>query len=275
MPRNNHPGAAEMPSTPTTNNIISSAMDAPRDDTAANGHSADANDHHHFRFLDLPAELRNRIYSYATARKSGDLGGFRIPGIAQVSKQIRKELLPILFAENIFLCQVSSDLLTPHYRRHGNPCRDYQRTRGFAGKLDFQGVVSVLLQSADGESALFRNITFQVYEAHVHDTHVHDGVHLTQWHQHQHFYGFFDLHLAVAGKKLDISVEETPLHPRHRCDENLPLLRRTTLIQVEDIDEAVDRAIQVARGIEGRDGFKGFTLKDLKEVAWGFRFPDE
>lgn len=55
-----------------------------------------------FRFLDLPAELRNFVYSMITSNKSMSLGSFAVPAIARTSRQLRSEFLPIFFAEAEF-----------------------------------------------------------------------------------------------------------------------------------------------------------------------------
>lgn len=56
-------------------------------------------------FLDLPAELRNEIYYYYFTSSRGGSSGiatFRLPAITAVSKQIRSEVLPTMFAEHEF-----------------------------------------------------------------------------------------------------------------------------------------------------------------------------
>ena len=65
-----------------------------------------------FRFLDLPPELRNRIYSMSMATddtiwipcsNSQDMQ----PDITRVNSQIRREALPVFYAENTFQMDIS------------------------------------------------------------------------------------------------------------------------------------------------------------------------
>lgn len=61
-----------------------------------------------FRFLDLPPELRNWIYDFGLGASGMMIhdGTLRIPSLAQVCRQIRKELLPMYMAR-------SNDIDTP------------------------------------------------------------------------------------------------------------------------------------------------------------------
>ena len=59
-----------------------------------------------FRLLDLPAELRNRIYHYALVLASGRMRispAFRPPPLLLTSKQVREEALGIWYMNNTFL----------------------------------------------------------------------------------------------------------------------------------------------------------------------------
>ncbi|KAK4541535.1 hypothetical protein LTR36_007832 [Oleoguttula mirabilis] len=58
-------------------------------------------------FVQLPAELRNRIYRYATASDpSVALVRPRVPAICQASSQLRSESLPIHYGVNCFAIQL-------------------------------------------------------------------------------------------------------------------------------------------------------------------------
>ncbi|KAK4959413.1 hypothetical protein LTR10_004217 [Elasticomyces elasticus] len=64
-----------------------------------------------FRLLDLPPELREFIYAYATSIAcTRYLGKLRVPPLALVSKQIRAEVLPQFFAQ-----QPYEGVLTSNY----------------------------------------------------------------------------------------------------------------------------------------------------------------
>ncbi|EME82788.1 uncharacterized protein MYCFIDRAFT_80393, partial [Pseudocercospora fijiensis CIRAD86] len=105
-----------------------------------------------FRFLDLPAELRNRIYSYAF---SGDptpkysLAKFQYPPIALVCKQMRSESLPILFSECHFILTIGSNCLNAHTWRN-------------AGNLGLQRGTKRCLRIL-GSAAVFRHVTFRIF----------------------------------------------------------------------------------------------------------------
>ena len=57
-----------------------------------------------FRLLDLPPELRARIFGFAVRRRyTLDLRYPGRPSLTKASRQLRQESLPIYFAENAFL----------------------------------------------------------------------------------------------------------------------------------------------------------------------------
>lgn len=67
-----------------------------------------------FRFFDLPAELRNKIYTYAladAAEPACNLFAYTDPVVAMVSKQMRSESLPIFFAERTFVIVVGANYM--------------------------------------------------------------------------------------------------------------------------------------------------------------------
>ncbi|KAI7087065.1 hypothetical protein KC356_g4469 [Hortaea werneckii] len=60
-----------------------------------------------FRFMDLPKELRARVYRSAVVEsrvfvRPDSMMGREQPDLAMVSKQLRDEVLPIFYAENVF-----------------------------------------------------------------------------------------------------------------------------------------------------------------------------
>lgn len=74
------------------------------------------------RFLDLPAELRNGVYSYAVLiNKPIHLAAAFAPPITRVSKQVRAEALPVFFAENSFTVEVTSNIKRRTHIRDYNP----------------------------------------------------------------------------------------------------------------------------------------------------------
>jgi hypothetical protein len=57
----------------------------------------------YFRFMDLPPEIRNRVYRFA-AIDSGPskLSTLSLPALAATSKTVRDESFPVFFAESQF-----------------------------------------------------------------------------------------------------------------------------------------------------------------------------
>lgn len=105
-----------------------------------------------FRFLDLPAELRNRIYSYTFCGEPTpkySLAKFQYPPIALVCKQTRSESLPILFSECHFIITIGSNCLNAHSWRN-------------AGNLGLQRGTKRCLRLLGG-AAVFRHVTFRVF----------------------------------------------------------------------------------------------------------------
>ncbi|OKL59229.1 hypothetical protein UA08_05669 [Talaromyces atroroseus] len=64
-----------------------------------------------FRLMDLPPELRNMIYRLAVVRKTGKCYTLVPPALAQVSKDIRTEVLPIFYGENSFYIHMDIDVI--------------------------------------------------------------------------------------------------------------------------------------------------------------------
>ncbi|KAM3425023.1 hypothetical protein BST61_g6992 [Cercospora zeina] len=83
-----------------------------------------------FRFLKLPAEIRNRLYSYYFATGENDepqynLVNYRDPPITLVCKQIRLEALPIFFSECRFLLTIGANYFEPERKSQaGKLCFD-------------------------------------------------------------------------------------------------------------------------------------------------------
>lgn len=219
-----------------------------------------------FRFLDLPAEIRNRIYSLVLAsRTTGDISYFRIPAIVRVPRQARKESMPLLFAENNFNINIGSELTEDH-GRHTNPARLARPVAVFTQGLQLLGIVERFITSA-GDAALFRDITIKVYKsedmARVETVQRHEAMGLSH-EDRTRFHPFAHLHLRVEGTETNIRIEEGADHPRQRKDAG------ALGSYAENADAVVRQALDVARGIAGRDGFKGFTVEELKKVTRAF-----
>ncbi|KAK5168799.1 uncharacterized protein LTR77_006108 [Saxophila tyrrhenica] len=62
-----------------------------------------------FRFMDLPPELRNRIYGFATHNEVPlRLRALKPPAITRVSRQVRSESIPVYFDVNTFVVQTTA-----------------------------------------------------------------------------------------------------------------------------------------------------------------------
>lgn len=207
----------------------------------------------HFRFMDLPAEIRNRVYSHALPGTSNTysrrVADFRFPAITRVSRQTRQEALPLLFADTNFIFSVGTNCVS---RLANNPRREKRR----AGTLSFTSTMQRCIKDA-GDSAVFRNVTL-----HVHDSSdmraklgVSEGV-LTRL--------LLTLTLTVEQGKLRANVVEENLYPRRSKGFS-------TVDDVEALEEVVQGVFAIARGISAREEFKGFAMADLKRIAKGFR----
>ena len=125
-----------------------------------------------FPFLNLSAELRNRVYSMALCEaKDGydsNLAALKFPPITRASRQLRQESLAFLFAERNFVLYVGSDLtIRSEMRKRGGAWLRANGSRrkessSQCGTLGFKNIVSNFIKGA-GASALFRDITFEVY----------------------------------------------------------------------------------------------------------------
>jgi len=61
-----------------------------------------------FRFLELPPELRNRVYSHLISSPEVDVWRYRVPPIARTSKQLRRETLSIFCSTARFTMSVGT-----------------------------------------------------------------------------------------------------------------------------------------------------------------------
>ncbi|KAK4613901.1 hypothetical protein CLAFUW4_09311 [Fulvia fulva] len=117
------------------------------------------------KLLELPAELRNKIYRYSICEKDGievPRTGREQPGLTRTCKQIRKEATAIYYLENIFLVDA------PGFDRYTCERIERQaRAHVNIGKLDFlidteaysyswSELVKWLKLYHDGESDMWR-----------------------------------------------------------------------------------------------------------------------
>ncbi|KXT16465.1 hypothetical protein AC579_1781 [Pseudocercospora musae] len=203
-----------------------------------------------FRFLDLPAELRNRIYSYAFCGEPTpkySLAKFQFPPIALVCKQMRSESLPILFSECHFILTIGSNCLNAHSWRN-------------AGNLGLQCGTKRCLRLL-GSAAVFRHVTFRIFT----ETRARGArkyLDLTSW-QREDIWATMDIETHPKPKVTTLNqLAQRPQYryPWQRPSLLLPQLRST-----------LQAAENLMNQICQREEFKGLTLSDLDKMAKCFR----
>lgn len=122
-----------------------------------------------FRFMELPPEIRERIYGHVVTPLENhclNYARFRRPSILAVSKQVKQEAKAIFYSENNFEIDIVSNFecrQSPHIHN----VRMMNWPKGCAGAT---GKAGNLLQDAEMAStdlldmSLFRKITFRVYD---------------------------------------------------------------------------------------------------------------
>lgn len=207
-----------------------------------------------FRFVDLPAEIRNLVYSLLLAgdkEKPLDLASFRSPAITRVSKQLRSEALAVLFAEGYFFVVVGATFRTRGLKRIGHFSSELAQKRAKkAGKFHVsRGVLRFLRET----KAVLRGITIQVIEA--------------------DFYGCKGLQESWYGASLKLGYEAGSSYITSAVrPDDLFLLLFTGDYEEEDVVFHLNAAKSEAEQIiASKKDFKGFTLSDLRKIARLFR----
>lgn len=264
--------AAESITNDTPNMTDPAANDTP-DDLAATDRSTEQQADTHFRFLDLPAEIRNRVYAHALSNcPIRDLSCFALPPFALTTRQLRNEALPILFAESQFRLSIGCNLLARDYSRLlGHSGQKEKNDRRLAGVPGIKRIVGSFLKGA-GEAALLRDISIQITDAQFIEEArdwercgrplLHRGLRYTDRIK-------ATLHLLVTEGSLSMSVKETSCSGRYGFPRYIAARRIEGIVQ--DIEGALEKASSIAREIANKDGFKGFTISDLRSVAKAFR----
>ncbi|KAF2169246.1 hypothetical protein M409DRAFT_20470 [Zasmidium cellare ATCC 36951] len=82
---------------------------------------------------------------------------------------------------------------------------------------------------------------------------------------------YLTVHLKVRGAGVvDVVVETGVLHPSHRLVWDPS--RTRDIEQLRDIEGAIEKLSSIACGMAAKEGFKGFKMSDLEEMAAVFRF---
>lgn len=244
------------PATPSVPTITGPATTAAP--TTAPSASSSASSRPAFRFLDLPPEIRNRIYTYVILESTGavalNLANFKEPAITAVSHQVRNESLPVMFAECTFNILVGSNLRKHSAVRRSIRLRGHKNDTARAGTLGVKREVMKFIKGSKG-TAVFRHVTFKVCDV--------SDLHATQSHIHVKYpevYVVGTLSLGYTSKQLEIATSTGAI-----CAS-------VFAFEAVDRDAAIHEAATVARELSERDGFMGFSVHDLDKVAKGFRF---
>jgi hypothetical protein len=125
-----------------------------------------------FRFLDLPAEIRNMVYDLILpSRQVLRLRCFVTPAIARSNRALRHETLPYWFAINTFVAEVKSNFVgISQCASHGSKAEyigeDDSRFK-WLGSLDLNAEVTGLLRTAPPRSIKIKNLDFCMKSASV------------------------------------------------------------------------------------------------------------
>jgi hypothetical protein len=238
-----------------------------------------------FRLLDLPLELRIRIYSLAFTEKAEmtthirghiyrknedflvdeasrtryrDLKCFSLEALTQVSEQLRAEALPVLLAESVFVVSLESNFQSRSQARHGKELTyryftDIKCTGVLGMKRDLKRKLHSLKPAA-----VFRDVTFNVRQT---------GVRGKTLNSLQNVVVFVRVRF-LGQNGVDVSSElghdlahAIPYDPRDECPT-----------EMADIDATVQGVRDAAKRMGRRAQFNGFMIRDLEQLAKVFRF---
>ena len=208
-----------------------------------------------FRLLELPAEMRNRIYSHAlcTNGEPLELAQLRSPALIAVNKQVRQESMPIFFAETTFIVSTTTNAgdygkleVIKARARPLKGWKTYDERAVFARKCGITGLsrpTRKWLKELGTEEATFRHLHFHVsLEGYV--THrVLLLLHMTT---------------PVAG-----SLISKVVGPQHTFP---------TPDQKAGLAVVIEAAEGVIQDCKCRSGFRGFTVRDILAIAKAFRY---
>lgn len=203
-----------------------------------------------FRILDLPPELRLRIYRFLFESAYNplyprDLATFKLPPLTRANALIRAEALPTFF-EISFVVTVKSNFSSrKEYRRRRrshavDPSSDWKS----AGITLMRRQVRQLVEHA-GRAAIFRDLTVDVTSSCKH--------HAAR------------LRLRITNGNLSINTTRLAHYPSRNLFPYLPY-------DPQDVEAALNAARRQARDISCRPGFQGLMLSDIDTIAKKLRF---
>ncbi|KAK4503698.1 hypothetical protein PRZ48_004613 [Zasmidium cellare] len=208
------------------------------------------------RLEDFPSEIRNRIYSLALAGQGNtrQVADFDFPCLTRASRAIRQDTLPIFFAESNFVFTVGTNAFCKPGSTDDDGHDIAAQSKKRSGTLGFKPVVQQFIKDA-GQAAIFRHVTFDIQEALEAKNIRYGSDTITMW-------SLLHINLIVENAHVRMEVVEGNYHPGRDGGSQGGL---------ELLDKAVERVTGIVKDIESRQGFKGFTMKDMHRIARVFR----
>lgn len=219
--------------------------------------------HQPFRFLDLPAEVRNSIYELSIQGPHQYLAHVRLPSLAQVSRQVRDEVLPIFFSTTTFNVIVGCNF-DDWQTRFKRP-RTEAPTDSTAGSdaLHTSRRVDRILASA-GDAVILRHVVFQA---------VKDGSRLSPLNN--YVAGHFRSPRGYQGGLWlleDCLLVTIELHQSREAGLEFVMSAGSDVFvaRLQEAFPAVQPVKIKAFKIASRERSKGFKLGDLREITKAF-----
>lgn len=225
-----------------------------------------------FRFLDLPAELREIVYVHLFSGDQSkiDICAFAGPAITRASRQLRSESVPVFFqnarffaniASNWHQCQVARKVWEFYFDPELVESR--LKDRYCQGQLCKGSTPISILEQAFGSpiflrvaspEAIIKNITFRAAKVPIITDRSAEEA-LTQWRLSR---GSCNVSLGAKFLRDDFPTKLTILGPEE-----------ATMYAIVATSKRVK---QTARTIAARKGFRGFTFEDIEHIAGQFEW---
>lgn len=216
-----------------------------------------------FRLLDLPAELRNRVYrDYIQDFIANTVGVTRLtytvlPDLCDVSRQFLKEVRPLWFSETSFSVCVEANV----WAQINSPTSLYKHQYSCDSGVLVMSTRSQTILSNARDDALMREVRFVISEDHTMmdlwtaESRLPHSRNPQSWPSHRNTIMTLSLK-ARMGFQLQYTLE--------RGTDYYSYGRR-------EADTAVNAARFRAIAISRRDNFKGFNMRDLQSIAAALR----
>lgn len=240
-----------------------------------------------FRFLDFPPELRNNVYRFALSRQGKEAGSrpdntsrtpsptnaisaalpkhdkyniatFKPPPLTLVSKQVRQESLAHFFSENNFFLTVVSNYEHKDLLSNGGSYgrrKQMKDEKSRCGTLGFKQLVRTFMKTA-GESTVFKDVTFKVMKV-AHPFWIKEARY-----REISVGRVAEIRLVIAA---DLTLQNDTMFVPNRLAVGVPA-------GGDSLVEVCRKAVGVASDMTAREGFKGFTLRDLSNIARALRY---